>query len=136
MLDTAKELLFYGGAIFGVLGLGSYTYLFPLYYFLILRKLDKHYFQTEATNHPLFPKSWFIRLMIYCSSIVFYKRAMKRSLSDQFFGEDYPRERCGNLQVIMAYYTLITVCCAILFGLAILGFDFIIAPMIGTTPVM
>ncbi len=136
MIDLIKDFLYWGGAITGVMGIGSYTYLFPIYYFALIKKLDKHYQQTETVNHPLFPKSTLLRMAIYCSSIISYKWTMKGSLNEQFFGDDFPRKRCNKFQVFLAYYSMLTALTFTIIGCCILIFDFIIAPLIGTTPVM
>lgn len=136
MTDIIKDFLYWGGAITGVMGIGSYTYLFPIYYFFLLRKMDKHYLQAEASQHPLFPKSTLLRLMIYCSSITFHRWIMKGSLNNQFFSEDLPKLRCNTFQIFLANYSMLTAATFTLFVICIMAFDFIIAPLIGTTPVM
>ncbi len=126
--EILRDIIFYGGAIFFILGIGSYTYLYPIYYFFFMKKLDKHYKNTEASAHPLFPKSSFIRMAIYSGSIIAHKRAMKKSLSNQFFGDDYPRNLCSKFQIFLAYYSIFTALMAIFMGVMICFFDFVIAP--------
>ncbi len=134
-MNLFKEIIFWGTAISGVLGIGSYTYLFPLYYFLFMKKLDKYYLNTKAVEHPFFPKSIFLRMMFYCSSIVFQKIALKGALNDQFFEGDYPRNHCSTLQILLAHYCAITISIAILFIVIATIFDFVIVPLAGISPI-
>ncbi len=133
---TIQDALLYTSMGLGFLGMGTFTYLFPIYYLLLLRKLDRHYLISKSAAHPMFPKSTLLRLMIYCSSIALHRFTMKGSLNFQYFDNDYPRSKCNTLQIFLAYYSVYTALFFCLSILIILIFDFIIAPLFDLSTIM
>ncbi len=118
----------------GLLMASNYILLWPIHYFVVLRKFDKSYKQRFLERSAF--AHWAgspARLILYYLVILFpyrvnYKKGWEQLIFDK---NDNLRSECNFFQLALAYYFMGTNIMMLEGCIILLVYDFILAPLLG-----
>lgn len=123
----------------GLLMASNYIILWPVHYFVVLRKFDETYKQRFIERSAF--AQWAgspVRLILYYMIILFpyrinYKRGWEQLIFDK---NDDLRKECGFFQLALAYYFIGTSIMMLEGCIVLMAHDFVLAPLFGIAQIV